>query len=52
MPPDPADGWFTATAGGECGGCGEDILEGDEIRSDDEGGWLCGLCGLDDGDGG
>ena len=40
--------WITATADGECTGCGEDILEGDEIRSDGEDGWLCGLCGLDE----
>ena len=48
MPPDPADAWTTAGSDGKCTGCGTSILEGDEIRSDGEGGWLCGLCGLDE----
>ena len=42
--------WVTARFDSDCDGCGNDILEGDEIRSDGEGGWLCDLCGLDEDD--
>jgi hypothetical protein len=38
--------WFTAAFDGECDGpCGREIQEGDTIRSDGEGGWLCDSCG-------
>jgi hypothetical protein len=37
--------WFTAAFDGGCDGCGEQIEEGDQIRSDGEGGWLCLDCG-------
>lgn len=48
--PSPADPrffgpWFEAQFGGDCDGCGSDIAEGDYIRADGEGGWLCGICG-------
>jgi hypothetical protein len=37
--------WFTARYTSRCDDCGEPIFEGDEIRSDGEGGWLCSDCG-------
>jgi hypothetical protein len=37
--------WFPAAFPSECDGCGGDIGEGDRIRSDGEGGWLCPDCG-------
>lgn len=38
--------WFHAGFDGTCDGpCGEDIIEGDLIRADGEGGWLCRDCG-------
>jgi hypothetical protein len=37
--------WFPASFPGECDGCGGHIDEGDQIRSDGEGGWLCEECG-------
>lgn len=37
--------WFTAACDGECAGCFADIGEGDEIRADGEGGYLCEPCG-------
>lgn len=37
--------WFGARFPGECDGCGGAIEEGDQIRSDGEGGWLCSDCG-------
>jgi len=38
--------WFTARFDSECGGpCGGEIEEGDQCRSDGEGGWLCEDCG-------
>jgi hypothetical protein len=38
--------WFTATYDSGCAGpCGGKIYEGDEIRADGEGGWLCSVCG-------
>lgn len=39
--------WFTATYGGDCDGCGGEIVPGDEIRADGHGGWLCSECGAD-----
>lgn len=45
----PADGrgpWFRASYPGDCNGeCGGQIYEGDEIRADGKGGWLCSICG-------
>ena len=40
--------WFQASYDSDCDGCGEPITEGDTIRSDGEGGWLCTECGEDD----
>jgi hypothetical protein len=46
-PPSRLGNWFTAQFDGECeNGC--DIQEGDTIRSDGEGGYLCVTCGEDD----
>jgi hypothetical protein len=39
--------WFTASYDSECDYCADDIFEGENIRSDGEGCWLCGTCGLD-----
>lgn len=41
--------WVTATFDGDCDGtsCGGRIVEGEEIRADGEGGWLCEPCGED-----
>jgi hypothetical protein len=39
--------WFEARYDGDCSWCGEPIDEGDPIRSDGEGGWLCESCGED-----
>ena len=41
--------WFPAGFGSDCDGCGSEILDGDQIRSDGEGGWLCEDCGGEDG---
>lgn len=35
--------YFTASYD-SMGSCGHEIMEGEEIRADGEGGWLCGLC--------
>jgi AAA domain-containing protein/UvrD-like helicase family protein len=43
--------WFEASYEGECAGCGDDILAGDRIRADGDGGWLCTDCGEDPDDG-
>lgn len=43
--------WFPARYDGECDGCGEPFSEGDDIRSDGEGGWLASCCGDNDGGG-
>lgn len=42
--------WVTAAFDSECDGdmCGVQILEGDEIRADGEGGWLCKDCGSEE----
>lgn len=41
--------WVRAGFDSECDGpCGTDISEGDEIRADGEGGWLCENCGRDE----
>ena len=42
--------WFPARYDSDCDGCGGPIYEGDEIRGDGEGGYLCEACGeeLDD----
>lgn len=40
--------WFTAGFDSDCDECGGPIDEGDRIRSDGEGGWLCEECGDDD----
>lgn len=37
--------WITATYVGKCEGCESVIDEGDTIRADGQGGWLCGECG-------
>jgi hypothetical protein len=38
--------WVIARFDSECDGpCGGQIDEGDQIRSDGEGGWLCADCG-------
>jgi hypothetical protein len=38
--------WFLAAySTGECAECSEPISEGDEIRADGDGGWLCAGCG-------
>lgn len=37
--------WFPASYEGECDGCGGDIMPGDRIRADGQGGWLCEECG-------
>jgi hypothetical protein len=37
--------WFPASYDGECSGCGGDILPGDKIRADGQGGWLDEDCG-------
>lgn len=42
--------WFTAQFDSECDDCGEDIEEGDQIRADGEGGYLCEECGQDEED--
>jgi hypothetical protein len=39
--------WFPAQYDGGCGGCGEKITEGDSIRADGCGGWLCPDCGAE-----
>ncbi len=41
--------WVEARFPSDCDGdCGDEIQEGDMIRSDGEGGWLCQRCGSDD----
>ena len=42
--------WFPARFDSECDGCGDPIDEGDQIRADGEGGYVCEGCGeeLDD----
>ena len=41
-PPDKLGPWFIATFDSECDGeCGGFIQEGDDARSDGDGGWLC-----------
>jgi hypothetical protein len=53
-PPEPRDTslfgpWFPAGHDGDCDGeCGSEIEEGDMIRSDGQGGWLCLVCGADE----
>lgn len=39
---------FPASYSGDCAGCGSSFDEGEQIRSDGEGGWLAECC---DGDG-
>lgn len=41
--------WVTAAFDGDCDGtsCGGRIVEGEQIRADGEGGWLCEPCGED-----
>lgn len=39
--------WFTAAYPGDCAECGEEIYEGDQIRANGEGGYLCSGCGRD-----
>lgn len=36
--------WFTASYGGSCASCGDQIEEGDTIRADGAGGWECENC--------
>jgi hypothetical protein len=40
--------WITAGYGSDCAGCGDPIEDGDRIRSDGRGGWLCTNCGNED----
>jgi hypothetical protein len=40
--------WFTARFDSDCDGCGGLIEEGDQIRADGEGGYICEDCGADD----
>lgn len=43
--------WFPARFDSECDGCGDPIDEGDQIRADGEGGYVCEGCGEElDGD--
>lgn len=44
---DPQTGpWITASfTGGECVRCHEDLVEGERICADGDGGWLCSYCG-------
>ena len=42
--------WITARFDSDCDGCGGQLIEGEDIRSDGEGGWLCESCG-EEGDG-
>lgn len=42
--------WITARFDSDCDGCGAPMDEGDQIRSDGDGGWLCDTCGSEDGD--
>lgn len=44
--------WFAARFDSDCGCCGDPIDEGDQIRSDGEGGWLGECCGYDEDDDG
>lgn len=37
--------WFDARFDSECDCCDDDITEGDRIRADGEGGYICGECG-------
>jgi hypothetical protein len=38
--------WFTASYDSDCDGiCGGRIYEGEQSRSDGDGGWLCSFCG-------
>jgi hypothetical protein len=39
--------WFAARFDSECDDCGGDITEGDRIRADGEGGYVCESCGED-----
>lgn len=39
--------WITAGYGSDCAGCGGPIGEGEQIRADGDGGWLCPECGSD-----
>ena len=39
--------WFPAPPDSECDGCGDAISEGDRIRADGEGGYVCEACGDD-----
>lgn len=50
LPPSGGFGpWFPASFDGDCDGpCTGEIKAGDVIRSDGEGGWLCGDCGRDE----
>lgn len=41
--------WVRASFDGECDGdCGGSLLEGEDIRSDGQGGWLCSECGAEE----
>lgn len=40
--------WITASYSSECAGCGGRNDEGEQIRADGEGGWLCSDCGTGD----
>jgi len=40
--------WFTSRWDSECDNCGDLVMEGDSMRADGEGGWVCEMCGRDD----
>ena len=40
--------WFTARFDSDCDECGALISEGDQIRADGTGGYICEDCGEDD----
>ena len=40
--------WVTARWDSECDECGDYIFEGEQLRADGEGNWLCSICGEED----
>ena len=45
LPPPEYGPWFMARYRSDCAGCDTELRPGDQIRSDGDGGWLCGICG-------
>ena len=43
--------WATAHWDSECDWCGDYIPEGEQLRANGEGGWICEICGREDEDG-